>query len=440
MGILFQNGYVLDHRGDKVEMDILVENGKIIKKSKNLSSEGHQVLNCQGKLVLPGLIDMHVHLREPGYEAKETIATGTMAAAKGGFTTIACMPNTKPVLDHAEMIQYVHTKQKEEGYVHVLPIGAITKRQLGKELTDFGAMKEIGIIGVSDDGVGVQSSQMMKQAMIKAKEHHLPVIAHCEDDSLINGGAVHEGKFSAKFGIPGIPSECEAIHVARDILLAEATGVHYHVCHISAKESVRLVRQAKQLGINVTAEVTPHHLLLCDEDIPGLDPNFKMNPPLRSREDREALIEGLLDGTIDIIATDHAPHTEDEKAKDIRLAPFGIVGLETAFPLLYTHFVQTGIISLASLVEKMTVKPADLFGIPAGRLIEGARADITVIDLEKEAEIDVTTFVSKGKNTPFNAWRCVGWPVLTMVQGEIVWSEETGFVQPIRRVAKEGDN
>lgn len=433
MGILLQNGNVLNHRGEQITLDILIEGDKIVTKGKGLATEGHQVLDCQGKLILPGLIDMHVHLREPGFEAKETITSGTMAAAKGGFTTIACMPNTKPVLDKAEMIQFVHDKRIEEGYVNVLPIGAITERQLGKELTDFAAMKEVGIVGVSDDGVGVQSSYMMKQAMLKAKEHGLPVIAHCEEDTLINGGAVNDGKFAAKHGVPGIPSECESIHVGRDILLAEATGVHYHVCHISTKESVRLVRDAKRVGISVTAEVTPHHLLLCEDDIPSLDPNFKMNPPLRSKEDQEALIEGLLDGTIDIIATDHAPHTAEEKAKDIRLAPFGIVGLETAFALMYTHFVQLGKIGLNELIEKMTSKPADLFGLAAGRLHEGAIADITIVDLEKEAEIDRTQFVSKGKNTPFHNWKCSGWPVLTMVQGHVVWSAEAGFTLPGKR-------
>lgn len=430
MGILIKDGYVLNHRGEKVHMDILVEGEKIVAKGPHLNSEGHEVVDARGKLVLPGLIDMHVHLREPGFEAKETIATGTMAAAKGGFTTVACMPNTKPTLDTKEMVQLVKEKARKEGYVHVLPIGAITERQLGERLTDFGAMQEAGIIGVSDDGVGVQSSYIMKQAMRKAKEHGLPVIAHCEDNTLINGGAVHEGTFSAKYNVPGIPSVCESVQVARDILLAEATGVHYHVCHISTKESVRLVREAKKAGISVTAEVTPHHLLLCDEDIPGLDANYKMNPPLRSREDQEALLEGLLDGTIDIIATDHAPHTPEEKARDIRLAPFGIVGLETAFPLLYTHLVRTGKMSLAFLVEKLTSKPADLFGIPAGRLSVGSRADITIVDLEQEEAIDPESFVSKGRNTPFGSWICAGWPVVTMVSGAIVWSREQGFRLP----------
>lgn len=428
MGILLQNGTMLNHRGDAITQDILIEGSYILKKGKAMSTEGHQVVDCQNKWIFPGFIDMHVHLREPGGESKETLETGTKAAAKGGFTTIACMPNTKPVLDSKEMIQFIHDKRHTEGYVHVIPYGAITIRQLGEELTNFAAMKEVGIVAVTDDGVGVQSSYMMKQAMFKAKELGLPVVAHCEDNTLVQGGSVHDGKFAKAHGIQGIPSESESIHVGRDILLAEATGVHYHVCHISTKESVRLVRDAKRAGISVTTEVMPHHLLLCEDDIPGLDPNFKMNPPLRSAEDQEALIEGLLDGTIDIIATDHAPHTQEEKGKGMQLAPFGIVGLETAFPLLYTHFVKTGKLTLAQLIEKITSKPADLFGLAAGRIQEKSVADITIVDLNKVKEIDVTEFASKGRNTPFNGWRCAGWPTMTIVDGKIVWSEQEGFV------------
>jgi dihydroorotase len=346
-----------------------------------------------------------------------------LAAAKGGFTTVAAMPNTRPVPDTKEQMEWLQERIRKTAHVNVLAYGAITIRQLGKELTDFAALKEAGAFAFTDDGVGVQSAGMMYEAMKRAAKLNMPIVAHCEEETLINKGAVHDGIFAKKYGINGIPSICESVHIARDVLLAEATGCHYHVCHISTKESVRIVREAKRAGIRVTAEVTPHHLLLCDEDIPCLDANYKMNPPLRGREDRAALIEGLLDGTIDFIATDHAPHTEEEKAEGMQLAPFGIVGLETAFPLLYTHFVETKKLSLKQLIDFLTIKPAETFGLRAGKLAVGEKADITVIDLQQEQVIDPTTFVSKGKNTPFAGWTCKGWPVMTFVGGKLVWQK-----------------
>ncbi|MFY0545321.1 dihydroorotase [Brevibacillus sp. H7] len=425
MGIILGNGKWLNQAGELTNAEMLVEDGRITAIATRVERSGHEVIDCNGGLICAGFIDMHVHLREPGFEHKETIATGAAAAVRGGFTTIACMPNTRPSIDSAETVQYILEKAREAGLARVLPYGAITVRQLGKELTDFAGLQEAGIVGVTDDGVGVQSAAMMKKAMQRAHELGLSVIAHCEDDDLITpGSALHDGVTAARHGLPGIPSESESIHVGRDILLAEQTGVHYHVCHISAKESVRLVRDGKRAGINVTAEVTPHHLLLCDEDIPeDLNTNWKMNPPLRSREDRAALIAGLKDGTIDIIATDHAPHTAEEKANGMDRAPFGIVGLETAFPLLYTNLVLTGEITLAKLIELMTVKPAEIFGLPYGRLEAGAVADIVVLDLDTERTIDPNTFASKGKNTPFAGWICKGWPTVTMVEGKIVHRE-----------------
>lgn len=384
---------------------------------------GHKVIDAQGKLLAPGLIDMHVHLREPGFEYKEDIASGTRSAARGGFTTIACMPNTRPVIDTVETVQYVLNKAQTEGIVRVLPYGCITKNELGRELTDFDALKEAGVIGYTDDGVGVQSAQMMKDAMAKAASIGMPVIAHCEDNTLVEGAAVSEGAFARKHGLKGIPNESEAIHVGRDILLAEATGVHYHVCHVSTEQSVRLIRQAKQIGIKVTAEVCPHHLLLSDEDIPGMDANWKMNPPLRTPRDVQACIEGLLDGTIDIVVTDHAPHSEEEKARGMQLAPFGIVGFETAFPLLYTKFVATGQWTLEFLLDKMTRLPAQVFGLPWGTIEVGKTADLTLIDLETEKKVDPAEFLSKGRNTPFTGWGLKGWPTLTIVGGNVVWSE-----------------
>lgn len=423
MGIILTNGKLLSESGQLETKDVLIEGEKIVRIAPYMEPNGHEAIDLRGQLLTAGFIDVHVHLREPGFEAKETIATGAAAAVRGGFTTIACMPNTRPAIDSVETVAYIRKKAQEAGLARVIPYGAITVRQLGKELTDFAALQKAGIFAVTDDGVGVQSSRMMKQAMQRAHELGLSVVAHCEDDDLlIPGSALHDGAVAARHGLPGIPSESESIHVGRDILLAEQTGVHYHVCHISAKESVRLVRDGKRAGVNVTAEVTPHHLLLCDEDIPeSLDANWKMNPPLRSRADRAALIAGLKDGTIDVIATDHAPHTAMEKANGLARAPFGIVGLETAFPLLYTHLVLTGELTLAQLVAKMTAKPAEIFGLPYGRLKEGALADLTVIDLEEEKVIDPANFASKGKNTPFAGWRCKGWPTLTMVAGKVVY-------------------
>ncbi|MGG1311752.1 dihydroorotase [Cohnella laeviribosi] len=404
-----------------------VENGKVAAWADGADSpdtEGAEVIDAEGKLISPGFIDMHAHLREPGFEYKETIATGTLSAAKGGFTTIACMPNTRPVTDSPETVRLVLEKAASEGAVKVLPYAAITKNELGRELTDFAVLKEAGAIGFTDDGVGVQNAQMMKNAMALAKSLGLPIIAHCEDDSLVEGAAVTEGAFSRKHGLKGIPNESEAIHVGRDILLAEATGVHYHVCHVSTEQSVRLIRLGKSVGVRVTAEVCPHHLVLSDEDIPDtMDANWKMNPPLRTPRDVEACIEALEDGTIDIIVTDHAPHSAEEKAKGLERAPFGIVGFETAFPLLYTKFVKTGRWTLSFLLSRMTRDPARVFGLEAGTLAPGAPADITLIDLEREREVDPDTFVSKGRNTPFAGWKLYGWPVLTMVDGKVVWSE-----------------
>ncbi|AOM83255.1 Dihydroorotase [Salisediminibacterium beveridgei] len=379
-------------------------------------------IDVKGKWLIPGLVDLHVHLREPGGEAKETILTGTQAAAKGGFTTICAMPNTRPVPDTVETWTRINQMMKKDGFITALPYASITIRQLGEELVNVRGLKQAGAVAITDDGVGVKSAGMMYRAMQEAAKEDIPVVAHCEDISLVNGGAVHEGTFSQAHGIKGITSVSESVHIARDCLLAEATGAHYHVCHVSTKESVRVIRDAKRAGIRVTAEVTPHHLVLTDEDIPGDNSLYKMNPPLRSKADREALIEGLIDGTLDIIATDHAPHTKEEKEQPMIRAPFGITGFETAFPLLYTHLVQAGFISISQLIDWLTVKPAEVFQLQAGELYPGGYADFTIIDPEMIQEVDPASFLSKGKNTPFGGTHLTGWPVHTVHNGKVVYT------------------
>jgi dihydroorotase len=428
MSLWIKNGNVWNEGTKRLESKhIRIEDGiiaELLDSGTDVDTGSADAVDAGGKLVSAGFIDMHVHLRDPGFEHKEDIITGSRSAAKGGFTTIACMPNTRPVIDKPETVKYVVDKAKNAGIVKVLPYAAITKNELGRELTDFAALKEAGAIGFTDDGVGVQNAQMMKDAMALARSLDMPVIAHCEDDTLVEGAWASEGEFSRKHGIKGIPNESEAIHVGRDALLAEATGVHYHVCHVSTEQSVRLIRLAKSVGTKITAEVCPHHLILSDEDIPGLDDaNWKMNPPLRTPRDVQAVIEGLEDGTIDMIVTDHAPHSAEEKARGIDLAPFGIVGFETAFPLLYTKFVETGRWSLGFLLEKMTKDPARVFRLNTGRLEVGAPADITIVDLESERAVDPADTLSKSSNTPFGGWQLKGWPVTTIVNGNIVWSE-----------------
>lgn len=423
MKLLIQNANYLAYDGQQKQSDILIENGIITKIDKNIESNVEHKIDAAGLLVSPGFIDLHVHLREPGGEKKETIATGTMAAARGGFTTIANMPNTRPVPDTKSNMDDLQKRIQATANVRVLPYASITTRQLGQELTDFAALKAAGAFAFTDDGVGVQSAGMMLQAMKKAAQFDMAIVAHCEDNTLINKGCVHDGSFAKQHGLNGIPSVCEAVQIARDVLLAEEAGCHYHVCHVSTKESVRVIRDAKRAGIKVTAEVTPHHLLLTQDDIPGIDANFKMNPPLRDVADREALIQGLLDGTLDFIATDHAPHTEAEKSEGMELAPFGIVGLETAFPLLYTHLVLKNVISLEQLIDYLTKKPAAAFNLPYGRIAEGAPADLVLVNLDEEREIDTKEFLSKGKNTPFAGWKCKGWPVITIASGDVVWEK-----------------
>lgn len=405
----------------RVTKDVLIENGKIKDVASSIHCERAEQIDCKGYLLTPGLIDVHVHLREPGGEYKETIRTGTEAAAKGGFTTICSMPNTNPIPDSKEKVEDLLERINKDAVVKVIPYASITKNLQGEQLVDMDELSKLNIFGFTDDGVGIQISDVMLRAMKKAAQNNKPIVAHCEDNSLIYGGVVHEGEVSKRLGLPGIPSTCESVQIARDVLLAEQANCHYHVCHVSTKESVRVIRDAKRAGIHVTAEVTPHHLLLNEEDILTKDPNFKMNPPLRGKEDQEALLEGLLDGTIDMIATDHAPHAAAEKAVGILDAPFGIIGLETAFPLLYTYLVEKGHLSLKQLIDFLTKKPADVFGLSYGKIEKNHIADLTLIDLETEKVIDEKELRSKSKNTPFYGWKVKGVPVLTIVDGKIVY-------------------
>ncbi|ANQ63974.1 dihydroorotase [Staphylococcus equorum] len=421
---LLTNAKILKN-GEFETVSILVEGQHIKQIATQIEVDTNtETIDVKGQFVSPGLVDVHVHLREPGGEHKETIATGTKAAARGGFTTVCPMPNTRPVPDSKENLNHLNQLIEDNAEVRVLPYAAITVRQAGEEHVDFETLANNGAFAFTDDGVGVQQANMMYEAMQAAAKVNKAVVAHCEDNSLIYGGAMHEGQRSKALDIPGIPNICEAVQIARDVLLAEAAGAHYHVCHVSTKESVRAIRDAKKAGIHVTAEVTPHHLLLTEDDVPGDDAIYKMNPPLRSKEDREALIEGLLDGTIDCIATDHAPHAVEEKVQPMTRAPFGIVGSETAFPLLYTHFVKNGDWSLQQLVDYLTIKPAQTFELPYGTLEEGGLADLTIINLDEESEIKAEDFASKGSNTPFIGYKVYGTPVLTMVEGEVKFKEE----------------
>lgn len=422
MTILLRGGKLLEE-GQLVERDIRIDEGKIVEIGEKLNVYNSEIIDLNGQFVSAGFIDVHVHLREPGGEHKETIETGTKAAARGGFTTVCPMPNTRPVPDSVENIEKLNASIEKNAVVRVLPYASITERQLGENLVDFEALKQHGAFAFTDDGVGVQTASVMYEAMQKAASLNMAIVAHCEDNSLIYGGAMHEGKVSRELGIPGIPSVCEAVQIARDVLLAEAADCHYHVCHVSSKESVRVIRDAKRAGIKVTAEVTPHHLLLNETAITEDDAILKMNPPLRSVEDQQALIEALLDGTIDIIATDHAPHAAEEKDQPMTKAPFGIVGSETAFPLLYTKFVKNGDWSLQQLVEYMTTKPAEVFQLPYGKLAVGEPADIAVINLEQEYEIKAEDFLSKSSNTPFIGEKVFGNVTLTLAEGKIAYQE-----------------
>ena len=426
MSILIKGGRIIDpsRNFDKVG-NILIEKGTIksypedIKKLEKDSAI--KVIDAGGKIVAPGLVDLHVHLREPGYEHKETIRTGCESAAAGGFTSIVCMPNTNPINDNASVTEYIMLKARTEGVVNVYPLGAITKGENGETLAQIGEMYEAGCVGVTDDGMPVMNSKVMRHAMEYVKAFGIPVISHCEDLNLSGNGVMNEGDTSTLLGLSGIPSASEDVMVSRDITLAELTGTHLHICHVSTVGSVRLIRAAKTRGVRVTAEAAPHHFTLTDKAVAEYDTNAKMKPPLRSEIDREAVREGLRDGTIDVIATDHAPHSEDEKMVEFDQAPFGIVGLETALPLSL-KLVEDGVLTLNEMIAKLTHLPSAVINIRKGALNPGDQADIVIFDPERKVKIDRERFRSKSKNTPFNGWDLKGVVLYTIVNGNIVYS------------------
>lgn len=400
---------------------LAVEAGRVAEASEPAPDD--RIVDLGGLYVVPGLVDVHVHLREPGFPQKETIATGTAAAARGGYTAVCSMPNLSPAPDTPETLARQTELIRRDAVVRVYPYGTITMGQRGcGEPVDFAALAPL-VVGFSDDGRGVQSEDLMERAMRRAAAAGKPIVAHCEVDELLHGGYIHDGVYCRAHGHRGISSESEWRQVERDIALAEKTGCQYHVCHVSTKESVELVRQAKARGLNVSCETAPHYLLLCDEDLRE-DGRFKMNPPLRSRADREALIEGVADGTIEVVATDHAPHTAEEKSRGLAGSAMGIVGLECAFPLLYTHLVQPGVITLERLVDLMAVNPRRLFGLGGG-VEPGDEADFTVLDLGARYAIDPDGFRSKGRATPFAGWSVAGRAVLTVVEGRTVFDDGT---------------
>ncbi|PQB66400.1 dihydroorotase [Enterococcus faecium] len=424
MKTLIKNGQINTRKNMTTPAEIWIEDGRIKAIGTGFSeAEFDEVFDAKGQLITPGLVDVHVHLREPGFTYKETIEAGTRSAARGGFTTVCAMPNLNPVPDTAEKLRQVYDIIRKDAVVKVLQYAPITENLRSEKLVDQEALVEEGAFAFTNDGVGVQTAGTMYLAMKEAAKNNKALVAHTEDESLLFGGVMHAGKKAEELGLPGILSVTESSQIARDLLLAEATGVHYHVCHVSTKESVRVIRDAKKAGIHVTAEVSPHHLILIDEDIPEDFGFWKMNPPLRGREDREALIEGLLDGTIDCIATDHAPHGLEEKSQSFMKSPFGIVGSETAFQLIYTHFVETGRFTLEQVINWLAVKPAEIFGLNAGTLTVGAPADVAVFDITQTCTIDKEDFLSKGENTPFIGWKVKGETQMTFVNGKLVWQK-----------------
>lgn len=420
-GYIFKGGRVIDpsQNIDK-KCDFAILKDKIVA-PKDLTSP--TVIDLSGLIIAPGFIDVHVHLRQPGRTDKETIATGTRAAAAGGFTTIIPMPNTSPVADNSATIEYIRNHAKSEGVVKILPCAAMTKGQKGEEMSSIGSLSKRGVVALSDDGRCVQNHEIMRHIVEYAKGFSLPILDHCEDENLASDGVMHEGEWSTLLGLNSIPAAAEELMVARDAIISEIVNWKIHIQHISSKGSVRIVRDAQKRGVQLSAEVTPHHITLTDNVIKSFDSNFKMNPPLMSEDHKDALIEGLKDGTIACIATDHAPHTETDKMVEFDYAPFGIVGLETALPICLTELYHKKHLTLLQLISKFTTGPAQLLNIDSGTLQEGKQADITIFDPKKSHIIDKNLFYSKGKNTPFDGWKVKGKVMATIVDGKTIYSQ-----------------
>ena len=421
MKTLIKNGTLVLRDGEK-KADILIEDGKISKISANIKADC-KVIDAAGKHVLPGFIDMHVHLREPGFEGKEDIESGSKAAVAGGFTQVCCMPNTNPVCDNAVVVSYIKYRQQQVNLCKINPIGAITRGQEGKAMSDIGKMKEAGAVAISDDGKSVADSNVMRLAMEYASGFGIKCLCHCEDANLVDGGVVNEGYNSTLTGLKGSLRAAEDIMIAREIALSESLGIPVHICHVSTYSGVEIIRSAKKRGVKVTAETCPHYFILTDDIITSFNTNTKVNPPVREDKDRKAIIKGLKDGTLDCIVTDHAPHSLKDKQVEYNLAAFGISGIETSFPLSYTYLVKTGQLTLSRLMDLMSYNPATVLNLGGGELKEGAPPDITVVDLNEKYVIDSKKFISKGKNTPFNGFEVYGKIICTLVDGIVKYAE-----------------
>ncbi len=417
MKLLVKNGTVVTEKGE-IKADLLVENGKIAKIASKIE-ENCKTIDASGKHVLAGLIDMHVHLREPGFEGKEDIESGSKAAVRGGVTQVCCMPNTNPVCDNAVVASYIKHRAQEVNLCKIHPIGAITKGQQGESISDIGKMKSAGVVALSDDGKSVDNSLIMRLAMEYAADFGLRCLCHCEDKSLVDGGVVNEGYNSTLTGLKGSPRAAEDIMIARDIALSESLGIPVHICHVSTYSGVEIIRNAKARGVKVTAETCPHYFILTDDIITGYDTDTKVNPPVREEKDNNAIIAGLKDGTLDCIVTDHAPHSLKDKQVEYNLAAFGISGIETSFALSYTYLVKSGVMSLCELMDRMSSSPAKILGLEGGVIEEGAPADLVIADLAEKYVIDPAKFLSKGKNTPFKGFEVYGAIKYTLVDGAI---------------------